>query len=198
ASTLVLGTETTSILEFTLPYLENDACHMPNSPYGGGTQSLTITANDGLHGSISPWGEVEVAYGDDQTFIITAYSGYVSSVWVDGELVGEGLDYYVFENVTENHTIDVTFVRDEPDDIFTITASAGDHGSISPEGPVTVDYGNDQIFEITPDTTYVPSVLVDGWPATEDLTQELDKYYYKFENVTEDHTIDVTFVEVAP
>jgi hypothetical protein len=34
ASTLVLGTETTSILKFTLPYLEDDSCHLPASPYG--------------------------------------------------------------------------------------------------------------------------------------------------------------------
>jgi Bacterial Ig-like domain (group 1) len=107
ASTLVLGTETTSILEFTLPYLKGDACNLPHSPYGGG--SFTIEANSGWHGTISPSEDVEVNCGDDQAFIITAFSGYVSSVRVDGEIVGE-VDYYVFENVTEDHTIDVIFV----------------------------------------------------------------------------------------
>ena len=196
ASTLVLGTETTSILEFRLPYLENEKEHIPNSPYGGG--SFTITASSIGYGSISPSGEVEVAYGDDQLFIITPYVDDVSSVWVDGEIVGTDLNSYLFENVTEDHTIQVIFEEDEPDDIFTITASAGDNGTISPSGEVEVAYGDDQTFVITPDSGYVPSVLVDGWPATEELTQELDKYYYKFENVKEDRTIDVTFVEVAP
>ncbi len=207
ASTLVLGTETTSILEFTLPYLEDEACNLPNSPYGSGiSQTFTITANAGYGGSISPSGEVTVDYGDDQSFIITPYSGYdLSSVWVDGSpepvtsLTEEGGSYsYKFSNVTQHgHTIDVSFVLDEPDEaeIFTITASAGPNGTISPSGEVEVAYGDDQVFEITPSPGYEPSVLVDGWPATGDLTQEFDKYYYKFPNVTTDgHTIHVTFV----
>ena len=108
ASTLVLGTETTSILEFRLPYLEEDECHMPRSPYGRGF-FFTITANSGLLGTISPSGDVEVNCGHDQPFIITPYLDYVSEVRVDGELVGENLNYYLFENVREDHTIQVTF-----------------------------------------------------------------------------------------
>ena len=197
ASTLVLGTETTSILEFTLPYLEDDACNLPHSPYGIGIQPLTITASSIGFGWIDPSGEVEVNYGDDQLFIITSYSDDVSSVWVDGELVGEDLNSYLFENVTEDHTIQVIFEEGEPDDIFTITASAGPNGTISPSGEVEVAIGDDQVFVITPEPGYVPSVLVDGWPVS-DLTQAGDSYYYKFENVTKDHTIQATFVEDEP
>jgi hypothetical protein len=72
---------------------------------------------------------------------------------------------------------------------FTITASAGTGGSISPSGSVTVEYGDDQTFTVTPDSGYeIASVLMDGAPATAP---------YTFFDVTSDgHTITATFEEV--
>jgi len=116
ASTLVLGTETTSILKFRLPYLKDEACSMPDSPYN--KESFTITASKIGYGWISPSGEVEVDYGDDQIFVITPDPDHpdhdVSLVLVDGwpesELTQAGDSYYyTFENVTKDHTIDATF-----------------------------------------------------------------------------------------
>jgi len=74
---------------------------------------------------------------------------------------------------------------------YTIQASAGEHGSISPAGDVRVDYGLDQTFTFTPDYNYlILDVLVDGVsnPAAVAAGQ------YTFEDVMEDHTIHVTFV----
>ena len=73
---------------------------------------------------------------------------------------------------------------------FTITASAGAGGSISPSGSVTVTYGNDQTFTVTPDSGYqIASVLMDGTPATAP---------YTFTSVISDgHTITATF-ELIP
>src|SRR5439155_2970915 len=46
---------------------------------------------------------------------------------------------------------------------YTITASAGSNGSISPSGAVTVNSGASQSFTITPAANYhVADVLVDG------------------------------------
>ena len=46
---------------------------------------------------------------------------------------------------------------------YSITASAGNGGSISPSGTVTVNYGGSQSFTITPDANYtIGNVLVDG------------------------------------
>ena len=46
---------------------------------------------------------------------------------------------------------------------YTITASAGANGSITPSGNVTVNYGASKSFTITPNAGYaVASVLVDG------------------------------------
>ena len=72
----------------------------------------TITASAGNGGMISPAGAVTVDEGKDQTFTITANNGYsIADVVVDGASVG-AVDSYTFEDVTANHTINVTFKRD--------------------------------------------------------------------------------------
>ena len=71
---------------------------------------------------------------------------------------------------------------------YTITASAGLNGSISPEGAVPVAQGDDQPFTVTPNANYeVAELLVDGLPDT------LTGGQYTFNNVNANHTISVTF-----
>jgi len=71
---------------------------------------------------------------------------------------------------------------------YTITASAGPNGSISPSGDVSVNEGSDQTFTITPDTGYsINDVLVD-----ESSVGTVSSY--TFTDVTEDHTIMATFI----
>ena len=54
---------------------------------------------------------------------------------------------YTFTNVTADHTIAATFAIDT----FTITASAGANGSISPSGVQTVNYGaSSPLFILSP------------------------------------------------
>ena len=74
---------------------------------------------------------------------------------------------------------------------FTITASAGQGGSITPSGAVSVDKGGSQTFTIKPSDNYeIADVKVDGQSAGK-------KTEYTFENVTEAHTIAATFTEKA-
>ena len=71
----------------------------------------TIKATAGSHGSITPSGNVDVLHGGSQTFTIAANSGYaISNVKIDGVSIG-AVKSYTFENVTENHTIEVTFMK---------------------------------------------------------------------------------------
>jgi hypothetical protein len=68
-----------------------------------------ITASAGSGGFISPSGEISVNEGDDQTFNMTADSGYrVSSVLVDSVEQG-GISSYPFTNVISDHTISASF-----------------------------------------------------------------------------------------
>ena len=77
--------------------------------------NYTITATAGANGSISPSGDTTVAQGANQTYTITANSGYhIKDVKVNGSSVGTGATY-TFENVTANATITVEFEVDTVD-----------------------------------------------------------------------------------
>ena len=71
---------------------------------------------------------------------------------------------------------------------YTIEATAGAGGSISPSGSVSVREGRDQTFTITPDKGYaVSNVKIDGKSIGAVKS-------YTFENVSRTHTIEVIFV----
>ena len=158
----------------------------------------TITATAGENGTITPNGNVSVLSGADQAFTITPDRGYhISDVKVDGKSVG-AVSTYTFENVTGNHTIMATFAKDSGGNVgggvtrYIITAEAGDGGSISPSGKVSVMRGNDKTFRITPDDGYeIADVIVDGESVGSVST-------YTFENVKAKHTIEVVFEETIP
>ena len=72
---------------------------------------------------------------------------------------------------------------------YTIEATAGAGGSISPSGSVSVREGGDQTFTITPDKGYaVSNVKIDGKSIGAVKS-------YTFENVSRTHTIEVIFVK---
>lgn len=70
---------------------------------------------------------------------------------------------------------------------YTITASAGQGGSIAPNGTVSVAKGESKQFTITPSEGYeIADVKVDG-------VSQGAKTAYEFTNVTENHTIAASF-----
>ena len=75
------------------------------------------------------------------------------------------------------------------DSYYTIKATAGAGGSISPTGSVSVREGRDQTFTITPDKSYaVSNVKIDGKSIGAVKS-------YTFENVRRTHTIEVIFMK---
>ena len=75
-------------------------------------KTYTITAYAGSNGTISPAGSVSVSYGANKRFNISPNNGYkILDVIVDGVSVG-AVNTYLFEDVTSNHTIHVTFTED--------------------------------------------------------------------------------------
>ena len=72
---------------------------------------------------------------------------------------------------------------------YTIKATAGAGGTISPSGNVSVREGRDQTFTITPDKGYaVANVKIDGKSIGAAKS-------YTFENVSRTHTIEVIFMK---
>ncbi len=75
---------------------------------------------------------------------------------------------------------------------YTIKATAGVGGSISPSGNVSVRSGKSQTFTITPDAGYrVSDVKIDSKSIGAVTT-------YTFENVKKSHTIEVSFAKSSP
>ncbi len=184
ASVTVDGANVGAVTSYTFSNVQ--ANHTISAAFQNVT--FTITASAGANGSISPSGNVVVNQGANQTFTITPSSGFtVASVTVDGTNVG-AVTSYSFSNVQANHTISATF---QAPATFTITASAGANGSISPSGNVVVNQGANQTFTITPNSGFaVSGVTVDGTSVGAVTT-------YTFSNVQANHTISATFAAQA-
>ncbi len=157
----------------------------------------TITASVEGGGSISPSGDVEVEYGQNQTFTFLANAGNaISSIYVDGvELTGTTLtnaiaNGYTFENVTQNHTIKLVCTANS----YSITASCSVGGSISPSGHITITEGLSQTFTFSPNEGYYLSgVTVDGTALDATALADALANGYTFQNVSQNHEIEATF-----
>lgn len=144
---------------------------------------FTITASSDSHSTITPSGIVSVLAGANQSFTMSANAGYhIVAVYVDGVSQG-AITSYTFNNVQSNHTISVT----SSINIYTIAASAGSDGSISPSGSVNINYGESQSFTIAGNTGYhIVAVYVDG-------INQGTITSYTFSNVQSNHTITASF-----
>jgi hypothetical protein len=158
-------------------------------------KTFTIVATAGDNGEIDPEGNITVLYGHSQTFDFTPNPGYsIDQVFVnqvaDPEAAENG--YYVFENVTENHTIYVTFIKNSY--IIHVTSFGGTGGATEPTGPyVWVEHNEHQIIAFVPEEGYhVTSVLIDG----ESYPDAIPTGSYTFFYVTHSHTIHVTFEKI--
>ena len=166
------------------------ANHTIQAKFVTNSVNYTITPSvTGGHGSITPAAAYVVPSTASITFYFWPDEGYmVGTVTVDGTAVAANLvedDCYLFENVTANHTIAVSYVPAPAQ--YTITPSAGDHGTISPAEVQTVTSADSTTFTITPDAGYhVADVLVNG--------QSVGAVgSYTFTNVNADKTISASF-----
>ncbi len=156
--------------------------------------TFTINASVGGdgYGTIDPSGEFTVNDGATQVFTMTPWDGFaLSSFMVNGvESLSQVVNNtYTIESVGVDYTIVATFAPE-----LTITATAGNGGSITPAGVISVGAGANLTFTATADEGYVvSSVLVDN---EEQITDDVVRttFNYTFENVAEDHTIAASFV----
>ncbi|GFO60114.1 hypothetical protein GMST_24390 [Geomonas silvestris] len=150
-------------------------------------RSYHVVASAGTGGSVTP-GDSWVAYNTAQTIAITPASGYqVSDVTVDGKSLG-AVTSYTFNNLAADHTVAATFAAG-----YTIAASAGANGSITPAGTSAVTGGGSKSYTITPSTGYyIKSVVVDGATVASSVAGGAP-YSYTFSNLSGNHTISASF-----
>jgi len=147
-------------------------------------RDLTVTASAGAGGVITPSGSLAVPPHADVDFAIAATEcHHVADVVVDGASVG-AVTAWRLADVTANHAITASFDADPPP---VITAMAGPHGAITPDGTVAVGCGGEQSFTVVPAVRCTTvDVVVDG-------VSMGPVAGYEFPFVTSAHTIAATF-----
>ncbi len=146
----------------------------------------SVTPSAGSNGAISPNTAQSILSGQQTTFTVTPGNGYTPSMGgtCGGTLSGST---YTTNPITAACTVSATFNPIT----YSITATAGSNGSISPSGSVPVNSGANQAFTITANTGYqVASVLVDGVSIGATAS-------YTFSGVTANHTISATFAPLT-
>jgi uncharacterized repeat protein (TIGR02543 family) len=147
--------------------------------------TFTLNFAAGSGGTLSGTTPQTISYGGSSS-AVTALpnTGYHFVNWTGtGGFVTTTANPLTVTNVTASQNITANFAVDT----FTIIASSGIGGSISPSGTVTVNYGADQTFNIVPDVDYsIADVLVDSVSIGPQAT-------FTFTNVTTDHMITATF-----
>lgn len=144
--------------------------------------AITKTA----HGSGSITGAASVNCGTNSTYTFAPTNGcsQIDSVVVDGISVG-AVTSYELVNVTGTHTIDAYFSTLT----YSVVASAGSNGSISPSGTSNVNCGDTLTYTITANGGYgILDVLVDGSSVGAVSS-------YSFNTITANHTISASFYD---
>ena len=159
-----------------------------------GNQSVTITlptlTNYDIVATGDGWteGSITLAPNATATFTVQPNAGLAAGNY-DAALTVTGIG----GTNTVTATVPLTFTVQSGGSggvtRYTITASAGEGGAISPSGSVQVVRGGDKTFTITPGEGYeIADVLVDGESVGAVSS-------YTFENVRTRHTIEAVFAE---
>jgi hypothetical protein len=168
------GTLTIADKTFTVNQQKIPTCSLTVTTAGTGTGTVTVNPP----GSIFNIGTmITLTAISDVSSNFTGWSGGVT-----------GTLPIVSLNLNADTAVNATFTRKT----YTITATAGAHGSISPNGTVVVNHGAGRQFTIAPDASYaIGEVKVDGVSVGPVSS-------YNFPNVTANHTIAATFVSQLP
>ncbi len=144
---------------------------------------FTINATVGPLGSITGSGLRSYPYHSTPSFNVSAIPGYhIASIIVDGVSLAPAQNY-TFSPLEADHTITADFAKN----VYTINATAGEGGTIAPEGNVLVEFGENQTFTITPgEGNSIDDVIVDGISIGQTAS-------VTFNQVNGNHTIEAFF-----
>ena len=153
------------------------------------TATFTVTVTQPANGAITP-GTQLFNYGATPSFTVTPGMGYsITTITVNGTPASvtpnaSGIATITLAPLAANATVTATMAVKT----YTITATAGTNGSITPSGVATINYGaNSAVYTFTPAAGYeVAQVTVNGISLGALPS-------YQFSNVMANQTIDVAF-----
>ena len=146
---------------------------------------ITITAQDSYGNTLTSYTGSNTLSDSTGTISPISTTAFQAGVW-SGQvtLTSPGSAVTISTSGLSHTGISNPFVVNQ----YTITASAGLGGSITPSGSVGVNYGSSQSFTIMANTGYhITDVIVDG---TTDLGTANS---YTFDNIVDDHSIVASF-----
>ncbi|MDR0230913.1 MAG: carbohydrate binding domain-containing protein [Dysgonamonadaceae bacterium] len=166
---------------------------------GGPNRFTALNENNAVADGVSCYFTGGPAYGIDEeyTHIVNftmddvAAGENIGSLGIRG---GAGANAFIVNTIVitdSKGNMLVNYARNPASQYFNITATAGTGGSISPNGAITVDSGDNQTFTFAPNSGYkINRVLIDGVNNPTAVSQGS----YTFTNVTKNHTIAVSFI----
>lgn len=157
---------------------------------------FTVTATATGGGSITP-AEARVPLGGSAEFKVEADEGCVlKSLTVDGADAMGRLSGTVLsvQNVVSDRAVEAVFEREAVAETHTVTAAAGEGGSISPSGAVEVPDGGARTFYLYPDEGFrLASVVLERAGRTADVTGDVVGGVYVLADVREDCALAASF-----
>lgn len=172
-----------------------------NGAYTSGTRLTATTVGNGMD-NVNPslgdtrwvplrwnWGQTSFSDWKEPGYSIPFTLVQVGNYRLN---VDFGLEEYTENGWTATDVVNTATVRfkatEAPATKFTLSATAGTNGKISPKGNLTVDKGSDYEFTFLPDQGYVVAkVYIDG------VETKVQNNKYTFKAVDANHTISVTF-----
>lgn len=152
-----------------------------NYSYNGIEYTITTSTSEG--GTIEPSGSVIVINHNNQTFNFSSNTGYdITNVLVDNESLGV-INSYTFQNVTSNHTLHVDFSKKT----YNISTVIIGNGTITYSKDSPFEYGDTITCTFNPDSGYAISKIIIDDNSISTVSS------YTFENISNNHTIEVTF-----
>jgi hypothetical protein len=181
AATLHLGAATAqaaqAVLSWSAPTTNTDGT--PIKSLSGykvflGTASGNYSQNVNV-GNVNSYTVANLTDGTTYYFAVTAY-----------DASGNASGY-------SNQATYTTLSAPPQTSLYTLTASAGTGGTITPSGATVVSTGASQSYTVTPNTGYyLASLLVDGTSVASNVAGGAP-YSYTFSSVSASHTIAATF-----
>ena len=134
---------------------------------------------------------VTAYYADGYSENVTGYT--TNAEGIDMSVPGTKILTVSFTQNGATRTKDIVLTVDAlPPVQYTITATAGENGSITPEGTITVTQGDSQTFTILPASGYeIDTLTVDGSAVAAGAS-------YTFFDIAANHSISVTFKPQPP
>ena len=156
-----------------------------NYSYDGTEYTITTSTSEG--GTIEPSGSIIVINHEEQNFTFSSNTGYdISNVLVDNKSLGV-IDNYTFQNVTSNHTLHVDFSKK----IYNINVVISGNGNVTYSKDSPFEYGDIITCTFNPDSGYaISKIIIDG-NSISNISS------YTFENISDNHTIEVTFKKLV-